>query len=277
MTVVPAPSAVQRAATEDPKTAPAGVAGAAIEARALRRDFGDEPVLKDVSLTLEEGATLVVLGPNGAGKSTLLRMLATLLRPTAGELRVLDADLPRRAWRARGRIGYLGHDPLLYRDLTLEEALGFHARLHALADPGARIAELLEAVGLERRRDQLVRTLSAGQLQRAAVCRCVLHAPSLLLLDEPGAHLDPAGVETVAPLIGRAPDVTRVVVTHDFEGGLATADRALALRADGTVAYEGEASGLSPGDARSIYTGAERPGVGAVRTVAGRSGSAGTG
>jgi heme exporter protein A len=207
-----------------------------------------------VSLTLEAGATLVVLGPNGAGKSTLLRMLATLLRPTAGELRVLGAELPRRAWRARGRIGYLGHDALLYRDLTLVEALGFHALLHGLEEPDTRITELLEVVGLERRRDQLVRTLSAGQVQRAAVCRCVLHAPPLLLLDEPAAHLDPAGIETVEPLIGRATGVTRVVVTHDFEGGLAGADRALALRADGTVAYEGDAAGLSPGDARSLYT-----------------------
>jgi heme exporter protein A len=265
-----ASTAAQRPAAEDSSDAPACEPGAAIEARALRRDFGDEPVLRDVTLTLDAGATLVVLGPNGAGKSTLLRMLATLLRPTAGDLRVLGADLPRRAWRARGLIGYLGHDPLLYRDLTLEEALGFHARLHGLADPAARIAELLDAVGLARRRDQLVRTLSAGQLQRAAVCRCVLHAPSLLLLDEPGAHLDPAAVETVAPLIGPAEGMTRVVVTHDFEGGLASADRALALRADGTVAYEGPAAGLSPGDARSLYSGIERPGAPGIRSTPGR-------
>ena len=85
----------------------------AIEARVLRRDYGEEPVVRDVSLELPAGETLVVLGPNGAGKSTLLRMLATLLRPPAGELTVLGAELPRRAGRARGRIGYLGHDALL--------------------------------------------------------------------------------------------------------------------------------------------------------------------
>ena len=121
-------------------------------------------------------------------------MLATLLRPTAGELTVLGAELPRRAWKARGRIGYLGHDPLLYRDLTVVEALSFHAGLHGVEDGGdAGRASCSSAVGLARRRDQLVRNLSAGQLQRAAVCRCVLHRPALLLLDEPGAHLDPAG------------------------------------------------------------------------------------
>jgi heme exporter protein A len=255
---MPAPTAVQREAGAAPDDEPAGETGTAISARALRRDFSEQPVLRDVSLTIPAGETLVVLGPNGAGKSTLLRMLATLLRPTAGELVVLGAELPRRAWQARGRIGYLGHDPLLYRDLTLGEALAFHARLHGLEGGADRVAELLEVVGLERRRDQLVRTLSAGQLQRAAVCRCVLHRPSLLLLDEPGAHLDPAGLETVEPLIGRAEGITRVVVTHDVEGGLASADRALALRADGTPAYEGPSSGLSPGDARSIYSGKGR-------------------
>jgi heme exporter protein A len=275
MTLVPAPTAVQREAGVDPAQEPAGETGAAIEARALRRDFGDEPVLRDVTLTVQAGATLVVLGPNGAGKSTLLRMLATLLRPTAGELSVLGAELPRRAWRARGRIGYLGHDPLLDRDLTLSEALAFHARLHGVDDPAGRIDQLLEAVGLGRRRDQLVRTLSAGQIQRAAVCRCVLHRPALLLLDEPGAHLDPAGLETVEPLIGRGTGATRVVVTHDVEGGLAAADHALALRADGSVAYEGPAARLDPATARSIYTGIERPGAPSIATTAGRSASGG--
>lgn len=230
----------------------------AIAARSLRRDYEDVPVLDDVSFSLGTGETLVVLGPNGAGKSTLLRMLATLLRPTAGDLAVLGAELPRGAWKARGRIGYLGHDPLLYRDLTLAEALRFHADLHAVEDPGERIGALLGSVGLTRRTDQIVRTLSAGQLQRAAVCRSVLHRPDLLLLDEPGAHLDPAGQATIEPLIGRETQATRVLVTHDVEGGLAEADRALALRADGSVAFEGPAVDLSAGDARAIYAGRER-------------------
>ena len=230
----------------------------AIAARALRRDYGTEPVLRDVSLELGAGETLVVLGPNGAGKSTLLRMLATLLRPSGGELSVLGAELPRRAWRARGRIGYLGHHALLYADLTVTEALAFHAKLHRVPDAEGRIRELLAQVGLERRANQLVRTLSAGQAQRAAVVRCVLHDPELLLLDEPGAHLDPAGFGMVEHLIGRQSGATRVVVTHDVEGGLADADRALALRSDGAVAYEGPASGLSAGDARAIYAGKPR-------------------
>lgn len=241
-----------------PPRPPATAVGGAVEARGLHREFNDVPILRDVSFRLDRGATLVVLGPNGAGKSTLLRMLATLLRPSAGELQVLGTDLPRAAWRVRGRVGYLAHDPLLYRDLTVAEALGFHAALHSVERSGERIGALLEAVGLERQAGQLVRTLSAGQAQRAAVCRCVLAKPELLLLDEPAAHLDPAGLATVEPLIGRASGATRVLVTHDVEGGLADGDRALVLTADGSVAYEGPAGGVTPAEARAVYAGRAR-------------------
>jgi ABC-type multidrug transport system ATPase subunit len=169
---------------------------------------------------------------------------------------VLDCELPRQAWRARGRIGFLGHEPLLYRDLTVAENLRFHARLHGLGPAGeTRVAQLLDRVGMARRAAELVRNLSAGMAQRVAVCRAVLHEPELLLLDEPLAHLDPEGAALVEPLVGRSTGLTRVVVSHDVEAGLADADRALALRADGSVAYQGPARGLSAGDARAIYRG----------------------
>jgi len=230
--------------------------GPAIAVDGLTREFDERPVLRDVSLRLGRGATLAVLGPNGSGKTTLLRILATLLRPSSGSVGVLDAELPREAWRVRGRVGFIGHDPLLYRDLTLREALTFHARLHRLDErASARVAELLRAVSLERTADELVRNLSAGMLQRAAACRAVLHEPELLLLDEPFDHLDPAARDLVSELLRTAPGRTRVVVSHDVEAALDAADRALALRHDGSVAYEGPAPGLSPGDARAIYTG----------------------
>jgi heme exporter protein A len=228
----------------------------AISVGGLSRDFGDLPALRDVSVEIGAGGTLAVLGPNGAGKTTLLRVLATLLRPTSGRVRVLGCELPREAWRARGRIGYLGHEPLLYRDLTCAENLGFQARLHGIpGDPGERIAELLGRVGMSRRANELVRNLSAGMVQRVAVCRAVLHEPELLLLDEPRSHLDPEAAALVEPLIGAAPGRTRVLVTHDVQAGLAEGERVLALRAGGAVAYEGSASGLSAGDARAIYGG----------------------
>lgn len=239
-----------------PDPAVAATPDAVVELTGLWREFGDRAVLRDLTFAIPAGRTMAVLGPNGAGKTTLLRILATLLRPTAGDVRVLGCALPRDAWRARGRIGFLGHEPLLYRDLTGVENLRFHARLHGLPGGGAeRIGALLDRVQMTRRADDLVRNLSAGMIQRLAVCRALLHEPELLLLDEPRSHLDPEAAALVEPLIGPTPERTRVIVTHDVDAALAEADLVLALRAGGSVAYAGHASGLSAGDARAIYRG----------------------
>ncbi len=210
----------------------------AIELRGLRRDYGERMALAGVDLSLGEGESLLVLGPNGSGKTTLLRILATLLRPSGGEARVFGAALPRDAWKVRGRIGLLGHDAPLYRDLSGRENLRFHARLHGIgADVAeARISELLAAVGMERRGDDRVAELSAGMRQRIAACRCVLHEPDLLLLDEPDSNLDADGRELVGQLIGTAPGRTRVLVSHDPERHRGEADRVLELGIGGTVA-----------------------------------------
>ena len=199
-----------------------------IELEGLARAYGERVALADVTLSVPAGSTLVVFGPNGAGKTTLLRILATLLRPHAGVARVLGRELPREAWAVRGDIGLLGHEPLLYRELSPRENLRFHASLHGVEPE--RIDQLLAATKLERRADDPVHTLSRGLVQRVAVCRAVLHDPRLLLLDEPRANLDPGSVELVEPLIGRASGRTRVVTSHDPRGGLAEADLALGLR-----------------------------------------------
>jgi heme exporter protein A len=204
-------------------------AAPAIELAGLTRRYGERVALQDVTLTLPAGATLVVFGPNGAGKSTLLRVLATLLRPHAGTARVLGHALPDEGWAVRGRIGLLGHAPLLYRDLSGRENLAFHARLHGVALE--RGAALMDQVGLTARADDKLHTYSRGMVQRLAVCRAVLHDPEVLLLDEPRANLDPAAAELVEPLIGAASRRTRVVTSHDPAGGLAEADLALGLRA----------------------------------------------
>jgi ABC-type multidrug transport system ATPase subunit len=228
---------------------------AAVSLRSLRRDYNDRPVLREVSLELAPGQTLAVIGPNGAGKSTLLRILATLLRPTAGEVEVLGAGLPREAWKVRGRIGYLAHEPLLYRELSVRENLEFNARLHGLERYGGRIDSLLEAAGLAHRAGELVRNLSAGMLQRAAICRALLCEPALLLLDEPRSHLDLGAAAVVDELLGPAPGRARVLVTHEIESGLAEADVVLALRADGSVAHADAAAALTEDDARAIVEG----------------------
>jgi heme exporter protein A len=200
----------------------------AIELKGLVRHFGERTALARVTLTVPAGATLAVLGHNGAGKSTLLRILATLLRPHEGEVAVFGEALPRRAWAVRGRVGLLGHEPLLYRDLTGRENLAYHARLHGV--PRQRAERLLDAVGMADRADEPVRGLSRGMVQRLAVCRAVLHEPELLLLDEPRANLDPRAEDLVEPLIGRASGATRVLTSHDPRSALAEADLVLGLR-----------------------------------------------
>jgi heme exporter protein A len=211
--------------------------GVAVEIDGLARHYGEREALSDVSLSLPAGETLVVFGPNGAGKTTLLRVLATLLRPHLGNVHVLGSALPDEAWAVRGRLGLLGHEPLLYRELTARENLRFHASLHGVG--AERVGELLAAVQIEDRADEPIRTLSRGMVQRVAVARAVLHDPELLLLDEPRSNLDPAAIEIVEPLIGAASGRTRVICSHDPGGGLAEADLVLGLR-------EGRTAMLAP-------------------------------
>jgi heme exporter protein A len=225
-------------------------AAPAIELEGLTRRYGERVALRDVTLSLPAGATLVVFGPNGAGKSTLLRVLSTLLRPHSGTARVLGRPLPEEGWAIRGRLGLLGHAPLLYRDLTGRENLAFHARLHDVAL--ARADALLDQVGLASRAQDKVHTYSRGMVQRLAVCRAVLHDPELLLLDEPRANLDPAAREIVEPLIGAASGRTRVVTSHDPAGGLADADLALGLR-DGAAALLAPADAVDPAQIGALY------------------------
>jgi heme exporter protein A len=232
----------------------------ALRLAGLRRDYGERTALDGVGLELGAAESLVVVGPNGAGKTTLLRVLATLLRPSGGEVVVLGRSLPGEAWKLRGRIGYLGHEPLLYRDLSGRENLRFHARLHGIAGDRAeaRIVELLAAAGMERRADERVAELSAGMRQRLAICRCVLHEPELLLLDEPDSNLDAEGRELAASLIGPGRGRARVVVTHDPERALPDADRALVLGHGGHAARECAAAELDLDEARLASAGATR-------------------
>jgi heme exporter protein A len=222
----------------------------AIELRGLTRHFGERTALRDVSVVVPEGATLAVLGRNGAGKSTLLRILATLLRPHEGEVYVFGEPLPKRAFAVRGRLGLLGHEPLLYRDLSARENLRYHAALYDT--DAARVQEVLAGVGMEGFADEPVRLLSRGMVQRVAVCRAVLHRPALLLLDEPRANLDPAASELLEPLIGRASGCTRVITSHDPAAARAEADLVLGLK-DGRAALTAEAGKLGDADLKALY------------------------
>ena len=168
---------------------------------------------------------------------------------------VLGHEIPRRRFAVRGSIGFLGHEPMLYRDLTVAENLRLHARLHRIEGPNDRIAELLERAGIASRASRLVRDQSAGTVQRAAACRTLLHAPELLLLDEPLSHVDPRAPAASASSWARRRAARGLIVSHDVDAALAEADRVLVLGEGGAVGFEGPASHLSPGDARALYGG----------------------
>jgi heme exporter protein A len=205
--------------------------GILLQATGLVRAFGATRVLRGLDLSLTAGETLVVVGPNGAGKTTLLRCLAGLMRPTAGEVRVLGRALRGGDPEARRPLGLVSHQSLLYDDLTVRENLLVTARLYGLADPGAAADRALDSVGLGPRADESPRLLSRGLLQRAAIARALLHDPRVVLLDEPFTGLDAPGADRLRALLGErvAGGRALVLVTHHLAEAWALATRVAAL------------------------------------------------
>jgi ABC-type multidrug transport system ATPase subunit len=193
-----------------------------IRARELSKRYGDKRVLQNIGFTVERGGFLLVTGPNGSGKTTLLRLVAGLAAPTGGELEV---DSPRAA------TGFLGHEPLVYRELTALENLDLYGRLYRVPERRERIGMLLERFGLWEARNERAGEFSRGMLQRLALCRALLHEPQLVLLDEPFSGLDADGAEVLGrELIELRETRTLLVASHAPERleGLATDRLALA-------------------------------------------------
>jgi heme exporter protein A len=161
-----------------------------ITVKKLVKRFGLKTILRGVDFEVQPGEVVALLGPNGAGKTTFLRILASLSRPSVGEVSISGYKLPQEAAQVRARLGVVSHLPLLYGDLTAEENLRFYARMYNIPDYELRVTEVLEMVGLDARRRDLVRTFSRGMQQRLAIGRAVLHDPDVVLFDEPYTGLD---------------------------------------------------------------------------------------
>jgi heme exporter protein A len=213
--------------------------GFLLAALGLSRSFGRVRILHHIDLSLQPGEVLAVLGPNGAGKTTLLRLLAGLMRPSAGQVRVLGEQLSDASDRRRNAIGFLSHQSLLYDDLTLKENLVFAARLHGVARPHEAATAALSAAGLGERSAELPRRLSRGLLQRVAIARSLLHSPRILLLDEPFTGLDALASERLRAELGMRlrEGVGAVVVTHHLSEIWDLATR-VAVLIDGRWAIE---------------------------------------
>ena len=229
-----------------------------IECTSVTKVFGLRPVLRGVDLTVAPGEFVTLYGPNGAGKTTLLRIIASLSRPTAGEVRVAGYALPHQAAQVRTVLGVVSHQPLLYGDLSAEENLRFYARLYNLPPEAreARVAEVGAAVGLAKRMRDLVRTFSRGMQQRLAIARAILHDPPVLLLDEPHTGLDQDAAATLDRVLREVATRGRTILmtTHDIARGLALADRA-AILSRGRIAYEARADALDAVAFAETYAG----------------------
>jgi heme exporter protein A len=217
--------------------------------------YGGRRALVDVTTTFEPGKVSAVLGPNGAGKTTLLGILSTLVQPSKGKLRWGDTVLGR-ASAARALIGYVGHDPGLYGDLTARENLLLFAALYGLDDGEERADAMLARVGLgEAPPDAPARTFSRGMLQRLALARALLHGPALLLFDEPSSALDPSGAAWLQTELAAERDAGRIVVlvTHDLEAAGAIAEHVVVLRRGRVVFDEERGGGFAGETLRAIY------------------------
>lgn len=207
------------------------VATVAISADELWYTYGRHRVLRGVGLAVAAGRGLAVLGPNGSGKSTLLRVLAALSRATAGRIRVYGRD-PHADPSVRRTIGFVGHEPMLYRGLSVTENLHLLAAMYDLADAPERAARLCQLFRIDRP-GALVRTLSRGMQQRAALARALLHRPMVLLLDEPFTGLDPDGADDLCRILDqfRREGGALVVTAHSEAEALRVADEAAVLAA----------------------------------------------
>ena len=225
-----------------------------ITVKKLVKRFGLKTVLRGVDFQVQPGEFVALLGPNGAGKTTFLRILASLSRPSLGEVNIAGYKLPQDAAQVRAKLGVVTHLPLLYGDLTAEENLRFYARMYNITNNQLRITEVLEMVGLEMRRRDLVRTYSRGMQQRLAIGRAVLHDPDVMLFDEPYTGLDQDASSMLDDVLKTVTAQGRTVVmtSHDLARAEDLATR-FDILARGVIAASASRKQLKKSNLLSFY------------------------
>ena len=226
----------------------------AIEVQGLTKSFGNRLALKGIELRVREGEFLTIFGPNGSGKTTLIKVLATIMKPSSGRVRVAGFDLRDSPVPIRRKIGVVSHQTFLYDDLTAFENLKFYGRMYDVPHLEERISEVITKVGLASRLHHQVRTLSRGMQQRLSIARAVLHRPSIMLLDEPETGLDQYAtamlgemLETLSAEVG-----TLIMTTHHLEYGLEMGDQ-VAILVGGRIAYQASKQSLDIDSLRQTY------------------------
>lgn len=210
-----------------------------IEVEGLTKTFGNHRALSRIDLRVKRGEFLVVLGPNGAGKTTLIKVLATIMKPSSGRVILSGMELKDNANKIRRLIGVVTHQTFLYTDLTAYENLNFYCRMYDVPDAKERIHEISGMVGMTSRLHKRVGTLSRGMQQRLSLARCLLHRPTILLLDEPDTGLDQQTMDTIWEVLKTEEGVKRTVIltTHNLERGLELGERIVILN-EGRLIYE---------------------------------------
>jgi heme exporter protein A len=226
----------------------------AIEVQGLTKSFGYHPALRGINLQVGRGERLVIFGPNGAGKTTLVKILSMLVKPSSGNVWLDGVNIRDKPAQVRRKIGLVGHHTFLYDNLTVYENLKFYGRMYGVSNLEQRIREVTSWTQLETRQHDRVGTLSHGLQQRASLARAALHSPSIMLLDEPEAGLDPQASSVVNDVMSNAGagGLTVVMVTHNLERGLELGDSIVILN-KGKVAYRASRHDVDATLFRQVY------------------------
>ena len=228
--------------------------GLAIEVKNLTKFFDNHPALDGIDLTVEPGKTLAIFGPNGAGKTTLIKILASIMKPSAGKVFINGFDIKHNAEDIRSQIGIVSHQTFLYSNLTAYENLLFYSRMYDVADFKQRIYQVVSMVGMQLRMHDRISTLSRGMQQRLSIARCLIHKPSIILLDEPETGLDQQAISMLWGALKEDGVKKRTIVftSHSLERGLNACDKLIILN-KGKIAHLQPSKGLDLAGLEKAY------------------------